>query len=61
MPGSEQQSYTLQSAGLGFSQTWTQLRLLGAVGWPIDNEIPDQLLDEDASGMRGWLQLVYSY
>lgn len=62
VPGVDEEWYTLQSAGLGFSQIWTKVQIQGALGWQIDNQISDELLDGDPSeDFRAWIQLVYNY
>ncbi len=60
--GAADTSYTLQSAGLGLSQSWENITLKGVLGWQINNDIPDSLLDDDGdSSLQGWIQLVYHF
>jgi hemolysin activation/secretion protein len=62
VPGVDAQRYTLQSAGIGFSQQWRQVKVQGAMGQRIHNQIPDALLDGNPTGRPNfWLQLVYNY
>lgn len=61
-PGIDSETYTLQSAGVGFSLMWPDVKLQGAVGRRIGNEIPDTLLDGDPNDdIHGWFQLVYDF
>lgn len=62
VPGIEDVYYTMQSAGIGFSQIWSVISIKGALGWRIDNEIPEEFLDGDSDDdFNAWVQLVYSY
>ncbi|WP_101759698.1 ShlB/FhaC/HecB family hemolysin secretion/activation protein [Oceanicoccus sp. KOV_DT_Chl] len=62
VPGIDEESYTLQSAGLGFSQIFSTFQVQAAVGWRINNEIPDALLDGSPNDkLHGWIQLVYNF
>mgnify|MGYP000856632855 CR=1 FL=1 len=62
VPGSKDRTFTMQSAGFGFSQTWEHFTLQGVLGWQLDNEIPDELLDDGGDNdFQGWIHLVYSF
>jgi hemolysin activation/secretion protein len=62
VPGVEDKSYTLQSAGLGMSVVWKTVTLQGVVARRINNQIPDRLLDGDSNDdLHGWFQLVYNF
>lgn len=62
VPGSVDNSYHLQSTGFGFSQTWEHFMLHAAIGWQLDNEIPDELLDDGGdNNYQGWVQLAYLF
>ncbi|MDA0786510.1 MAG: hypothetical protein O3B37_09485 [Proteobacteria bacterium] len=62
VPGVEDQSFTVQSAGLGLSLAWDDVQLRTVVGRRISNEIPDRLLDDGGDDdYRGWLQVVYGF
>ena len=60
-PGIDEVSYTMQSAGFGFSQNWKAVQLQGVIGWQVNNEIPDALLDKGDANVLGWLHLVYNF
>lgn len=61
-PGIDTATFTLQSAGVGLSMIWKNVTLHGTVGRRISNEIPDNLLDGDASDdFHGWFQLIYNF
>lgn len=60
--GISEETYTLQSAGVGFSMSRTSVTLRGVVAQRIDNEVQDSLLDGDTDGgLHGWLQLVHEF
>lgn len=62
VPGAEDRTYDMQSAGFGLSQTWQHFTLQGVLGWQLDNEIPDVLLDDGGDNdFQGWVHLVYSF
>ncbi|NKG36484.1 ShlB/FhaC/HecB family hemolysin secretion/activation protein [Acinetobacter johnsonii] len=61
IPGIEDNRYTMQSTGLGFSQIWKSVQLQGALGWRINNEIPYSQDNSKDDNMHGWVQLVYSF
>ncbi|WP_296509105.1 ShlB/FhaC/HecB family hemolysin secretion/activation protein [Rhodoferax sp.] len=60
VPGVSDESYTLQSAGVGFSQQWQSFELRSAIGWQVNNTIPANLLDGSAT-MHAWAQMVYKF
>lgn len=62
VPGAVDHKYHIRSAGFGLSQTWKNLQVQGVLGWQVDNEIPDQLLDDQGEdSFQGWINLVYSF
>ena len=62
VPGAVDTSYYLQSAGFGLSQIWEHFTLQGILGWQVDNEIPDNLLDDNGDNdFQGWIHLVYTF
>ena len=62
VPGAEDKGYHLQSAGAGLSQIWEHFILQGLVGWQIDNQIPDTLLDDGGKDdFQAWIHLVYLF
>lgn len=62
VPGAVHHSFHLQSAGFGVSQSWQHVTLQGTIGWQLDNEIPDELLDDGGDDdFQGWVHLVYTF
>ena len=62
VPGAVDNSYCIQSVGLGLNQTWNHFRLQAIAGWIVDNEIPERLLDDNGrDNFQGWLRLIYSF
>ena len=62
VPGAVDTSYHLQSTGFGLRQTWEHFLLEGVIGWQVDNEIPDTLLDDGGEhNFQGWVHLAYIF
>jgi len=62
VPGSVDHSYHLQTTGFGMNQNWEHFQLQGVLGWQVDNEIHDALLDDrGGNNFQGWIRLAYTF
>ena len=62
VPGAIDTSYSMQSVGFGLKQSWDHFLVRGVIGWQVNNDIPDTLLDDGGEkNFQGWIYLAYIF